>query len=272
MKGIINGLGAFFCAVVLLCLLSPEAFAQGPRVLRIVGKAEIYSVAEKRGVPAIIGQALHRGDRIQVVGKGTVVIQKKKGAIEAVVTGGSKLEYLGRSFWKRVERFAVPEGVIRFKIMKGKKLDVKTPHMVASVRGTEFITKVQSDLSTISVISGTVLVRDFYGGEQLLGPNSSINASKDGFVAGEDDLDEKADSPVEDLETPSGKKSKSNSKGDEKSDSSKGKGAAGEGGRGKGQEKGQEKDQGKGQEKDQGKGQRKGQGGDQGILKDGGKE
>ncbi len=187
MEATVNRLGTVFCVLILSSWLSGEALAEGPKVFKIVGKAEIWEAAKTRGVPAVVGEALRRGDRIRVAGKGTVVIQKKKTAVEVFVTSDSRLNYLGRSFWKGVERFAVQEGLIRFKIKKGNKLDVKTPHLVASVRGTEFITEVKSDISRVYVVTGRVLTKDFHGRERLLGPNSSISASKDGFVMGEGD-------------------------------------------------------------------------------------
>ena len=252
MKKKIKKLGIHFFVTILLCFLSSQAFAEGPKVIKVVGKAEIHrpskrkiiristkreiSKASEKRVPVSVGEEIHPGDRIQVVGKGVVVIQKGKASIEGFVTDNSELNYLGKSFLKGVERFTVPKGLLRFKIKKGYSVDVKTPHLVASVRGTEFTTPVETNISTVSVVSGEVMVSDFKGYSVHLTDGSSISATKDGLTMAK-------------VQSKGKGKGKGNDIGHSKNT-----------GKGKGQGQGQGKGQGQGQGQRQGKGQGQGKG------------
>ena len=68
------------------------------------------------------------------------------------------------------------------KLKKGDKLDVKTLHVVASVRGTEFLAHTAENRSSISVISGRVHTRDHRGNNLELNSDSYAVIDKEGYI------------------------------------------------------------------------------------------
>ena len=168
--------------ILMFVLLWPTVgLAEDPKVIKIIGKAEILKVAEAQTQQAAVGQQLQPGDKLRVSGKGLVIIRQPNVVTNAWVTHDSELEYLGKDRSDQTGKFAVPQGIIYFEIKKGSKLDVQTTHLVASVRGTEFITHAKSNESHVRVISGKVKVSDPSGKNEMLRGGMRISATKNGL-------------------------------------------------------------------------------------------
>ncbi len=168
--------------ILMLAFLWPTVgLAEDPKIIKIIGKAEILKVARAQKRPAVTGQQLQPGDKLRVIGKGLVIVRQNDVVNNAWVTHDSELEYMGTDRGDQTEKFAVPQGVIYFEIKKGSKLDVQTTHLVASVRGTEFITHAKSKASRVRVISGKVKVCDASGRSELLHGGMRISATKKGL-------------------------------------------------------------------------------------------
>ncbi|OEU71077.1 MAG: hypothetical protein BA864_11375 [Desulfuromonadales bacterium C00003093] len=221
----------FILAAVILCLFSGTAFAQGPKIIKISGKAEILKSTDKKPVPARLNYELKPGDRIQVVGKGYVVIQKKKSGFfssfskasyRIFISRASRLKYLGKSYMAPVEKFFTSMGRIRLKIRKGNHLDVNTPTMVAGVRGTDFVVDVKPSTGKVSVVSGLVSVTDNKGKTVMVGPGESITATSKGLAAVKGSISsEDTKSTTEDDDSDSDGDDDNDDDGDDDSDSDK---------------------------------------------------
>jgi hypothetical protein len=172
----------FVAGMILLSLSMSPALADSPKIIHVAGKAEILEAKGETATQATVGAQLKPGSKIVVVGKGTVEIKVGKESINATAGDDTQLEYKGRSLFKGVERFTLQKGRALFKIKKGDKLDVKTPHVVASVRGTEFLAHADDNNSSISVISGRVHTRDQHGNNLDLQSDSYAVINEQGFV------------------------------------------------------------------------------------------
>jgi hypothetical protein len=172
----------FMAGMIMLSLSVSPAHAENPKIIHVAGKAELLEAKSEAPIQATVGAQLKPGSKIVVFGKGTVEIKVGKESINATAGDDTQLEYKGRSFFKGVERFTLQKGRALFKIKKGDKLDVKTPHVVASVRGTEFLARADEKRSSISVISGSVHTRDQRGNNLELNSDSYAVIDKQGFV------------------------------------------------------------------------------------------
>ena len=182
MKIIINRIGKILAIISVLVLPATAAFSEEPRIIKVVGKAEIIHLDEEQSSPAAVDVELKPGDKITVAGKGSVTIQIGKNTIYTLVKENTKVEYCGESFYQNIQRFDLKWGGIWFKIEKGNKLDLKTPHMVASVRGTEFIAQTTSKKTSVSVVSGRVLTQDLQGNQHMLETNTYAIAGPQGLI------------------------------------------------------------------------------------------
>ncbi len=174
--------GKILTILLFLVHTASIVFAEEPRIIKVVGKAEISNLKTEQASPAAVDVKLKPGDTITVAGKGDVIIQIGKNTVRAHVKENTKIEYSGKTFFRNVQCFELYKGWIRFKIEKGNKLDLKTPHMVASVRGTEFIALATSKASSVSVLSGKVLTKDIRGHEKMLEANTYAVAGPKGMI------------------------------------------------------------------------------------------
>jgi len=160
--------------IALIC--SPVFASGGPEVQMVFGAAEISNTVTGASRPLVQGDMLQAGDVIVVEGKGLVVLEEKDGTIRVRVTGGSSLGYDGVTP-EGLNQYEVPDGMNWFKVTPGTELDVKTPTLVASVRGTEFGVMVADGIASVAVLSGAVETRDSIGRESMQGAGSSVSVS-----------------------------------------------------------------------------------------------
>jgi len=168
--------------MIIAGLAASPALAGDPKIIHVAGKAQLLEAKGESPTQATVGAKLKPGSKIVVVGKGSVEIKIGTESINATVGDDTLIEYTGRSFFKGVERFTLQKGGALFKIKKGDKLDVKTPHVVASVRGTEFHAHTDKGRSSISVISGRVHTADSRGNNLELHSDSYAVIDERGIV------------------------------------------------------------------------------------------
>ncbi|MDO9508709.1 MAG: FecR family protein [Thermovirgaceae bacterium] len=166
----------FLLSVLLLVATAPVFAASGPEVNLVFGAAEITNSVTGVSRPVSQGESLEAGDVIVVESKGLVVMEEKDGSVKVLATGGSTLRFDGVTPDGQ-NQYEVPDGLIWFKVTPGTKLDVKTPTLVASVRGTEFGVMVSQGLASVAVLSGNVSTRDSIGRESTSGPGYSVSVS-----------------------------------------------------------------------------------------------
>lgn len=163
----------------LLCF-STGALAEGPKVLHVSDKATIVKDAGQTAT-AVAGMPLSPGDAIRVDGPGYAVITDKASDTHVRVERLSITRYKGKDP-ETGATYTVPDGTVRFTVKPGTKLEVRTPHMVASVRGTEFVTEVTRAGTTLAVDSGLVQTGDRAGNSESVGSGSTVAAGMDGFT------------------------------------------------------------------------------------------
>jgi len=148
---------AFF--LMTSALLRAEGPALEYRVTDIEGPAGIIPKNSKNASPAVAGLMLLPGDRLITGVKGRVELASKAGTVIELKEKASLIvEMLGEAsstfFLKKGRLFA------RFASLKkrvGSPYRIKTPVMVASVRGTELGVSVKEDGETdAGVVEGTV--------------------------------------------------------------------------------------------------------------------
>lgn len=122
---------------------------------------------------------LSPGSTISVSGSSRIELTEEGRELRVTADEDTELKYLGVQ--DNVLRFDVPKGRVDFSIKPGNKLDVVTPHMVASVRGTAFTVEVSQKLSRLGVMSGSVEVSDRSGGRTTVNKGEAVQSTPKGL-------------------------------------------------------------------------------------------
>lgn len=120
------------------------------------------------------------GESMMVGGSKGVTIATQDGIIEITAESKSVVTNKGKDSSGKMH-ITVKKGAVHFSVVPGNKLDVKTPHMVASVRGTEFSTEVGAVGTDLSVTEGAVEATDDTGQRDMVKAGSSLKAGAKGF-------------------------------------------------------------------------------------------
>ena len=163
-------------------MLMGTVYANDLTIIKVVGHGVVIS--EDNKISNIKpGDTVSEGNKVVVLGKGTVHMVSKNELVtlkadnEATFkyskTGPTGKIYLGHT-----------KGQIRFKVVPGNKLDIKTPHMVASVRGTEFTLEVEEEETVLIVDEGEVEATDNQKKSMGVKAGFAIRSAKDGFTLG----------------------------------------------------------------------------------------
>jgi hypothetical protein len=212
---------------LLLSLASASPLWAAAKVTAVAGKAEIYDAVQKQWKPAKVGEEIPVGGGLRADSGSRATISSAGGGVTVQVTQKGRIAYGGTSGDQGVETYRMEQGAGWYKVRKGTKLDVQTPVLVASVRGTEFGVAVEEDgTSSVAVTGGSVDVTDATGKTQSLGAGMSTTVS-----AAEMD---QALSPPTAPETPESLSGTSGSSGTGSSTPSGGSGGNGGGGNGGG--------------------------------------
>ena len=156
------------------------------KVVALVGKAEVYDAVQKQWKPAALGAELPEGAKLRTDSGSLVTLHSAKGQVEVRVTEKTTLSYGAEPGkeprnvppGKVPETYRMDQGTGWYRVKPGTPLDVATPVLVASVRGTEFgVAVTENGTSSVSVTGGTVEVTDALGNTQTLGTGMSTTVS-----------------------------------------------------------------------------------------------
>ena len=161
-------------AAALLFLLVQNALvlAAGPEVTGRSGDVTVSSSTTSLAI----------GDKVRTGSNGETTLQVNESGLRVRVSPDSEVSYQGITA-TGAQNFKVTKGRVRFSIVPGNHLDVETPHLVASVRGTEFSTTVDTQTSELSVSEGRVAVHDSKGVSGIVARGWSAVATDSGFTA-----------------------------------------------------------------------------------------
>ncbi len=168
----------FLSFVLSFFMFASPAFAENLIITEVVGHGLVFR-GDNDVVRAETGVELASGSLL-VVGKGVVSLTASQNRIavkaeDEAVVGIDQIDPEGMS---NVE---VQKGLVDFEIVPGNKLDVKTPHMLASVRGTAFTTEVSPLETVLSVREGVVQAQDNEGQSETVAAGSSVSSTKNAF-------------------------------------------------------------------------------------------
>lgn len=124
----------------------------GEHGVLIIGKRSPLSNAKT-------GDTVSIGDEIIVLGTDTVHLESLDGIVVIKAQKGSffKYEKVDPAGKKQIN---MNKGIMDFKVVPGNKFDVKTPHMVAAVRGTQFTLDVDMNETALMVQEGHIIADD----------------------------------------------------------------------------------------------------------------
>ena len=159
-------------ALLLLLVQNALVLAAGPEV---TGRSGDVTVSSSMTLLAI-------GDSVRTGSNGESTLQVNESGLRVSVSPDSEVSYQGTTA-AGAQNFKVTKGRVHFSIVPGNHLDVETPHLVASVRGTEFSTTVDSQTSELSVSEGRVAVHDSKGVSGIVARGWSAIATTTGFTA-----------------------------------------------------------------------------------------
>ena len=159
-----------FCTLV-LCAAQVRA---EPKVIQVSGRAEIRAHAAANWERLRAKTALPAGASVRVRDKGSVTLQDDSAQTTITIRGNSRLGYEGTAkpakdaprpeAQKPVPHYSLPHGDADIRVVPGRTIDVQTPLILTSVRGTRYLVAVQPDgSSSVRVSRGTVSVTDRFG-------------------------------------------------------------------------------------------------------------
>jgi hypothetical protein len=198
---------AFMAAMFLSSLLcATRAFAQGdqPRVLSVMGKAEIRSAGRVR--EAQTGDLIRPGESVSLSQDANMRLSASNGKAEIALNGGTEISYDGEVDinsrpWKddagvaeaalpqvppgeRGPQFSLRQGRADVNVEEGEPLRVVTPLLMAAVRGTHFVVTVLLDgTSSVMTIEGQVFVVTRIGLMQIASAGGTVEISSSDYAA-----------------------------------------------------------------------------------------
>ena len=159
---------SFVCSLFLLSLFAESAHAQD--------LAELYSSegsVEARVAPATdwkaitTGQKFAQHDAVRTLENSRAGIKFSTGYLVRMKEK-TVISFDQAAAGEKKDRLSVIEGIGHFFSRKPKEFpEINTPHVSASVRGTEFTVAVGGDVTTISVLDGAVDAENQYGAVSL---------------------------------------------------------------------------------------------------------
>jgi hypothetical protein len=167
-----------FLTLILCSCFIYAAFGDGDKakVVHISGEASLIGNTAHKSTELIENAVIERGDTI-TTGSGRVFLENGNSAIKVKLYRNSEIIYQGKDA-NNTETFKLKKGRAYFEIVPGNKLDIQTPHVLASVRGTSFTLVISETETMLSVYSGSVMVKDNEGKNTLISKGGKIKANK----------------------------------------------------------------------------------------------
>lgn len=191
-----------FAAVVMMALSlnlsSPVHAGEKATIVRLMGKAEILKAGEWQ--PAHAGHQLEQGESVRVVGRGEVTLHAADGKVQVTGRDDTTIAFDGdvdskMSPWKSarlaeagqlatevgaktVRQFYSPHGEVSVQVTPGETLNLVTPLITASVRGTTFSMRADDDsTSSVGVCGGSVISYSRAGLVQYVCPGQNAKTT-----------------------------------------------------------------------------------------------
>ena len=166
---------------VLCLLLATSAFAQDLVVVDDTGSALVVT-ASNALIPLKDKKVVKEGETVMVAGRGSVTLATPDGVVTITADEKSLLKNDGVAPDGKL-MLQVPKGLVEFQVVPGNKLDVVTPHMVASVRGTRFTTDVAAGNTDLDVTEGAVECTGNDGVSEMVQAGFHVRTNTRGFSA-----------------------------------------------------------------------------------------
>lgn len=183
----------FPCLLLCLCLLLPGAALAEPVVVQVSGKAEMRANAASSWQKLRTGTPLPAGAAVRVQGGGSVTVHDKAAGTTIKTGPDSELGYEGTvvlpessqspGSGKPVPSYSLPEGKADISVDPGNNIDLLTPLLLTSVRGTRYTASVARDgSSAVAVGNGVVLTLDKFGNKARLSAGQQIGMTATEYI------------------------------------------------------------------------------------------
>ncbi len=179
---------AAWAAFLLLAVMAGHALAD-PAVVRVSGKAEMRSNAGASWKKLQSGTSLPAGASVRTPAGSSVTVRDDAARVTVTVGPNTELGYEGQApapegsqspaSDKPVPTYSLPAGKAEVSVEPGNNVDLLTPLILTSVRGTRYTASVKGDGSThVAVKTGIVLTLDKFGNRARLsgGQEQSMTA------------------------------------------------------------------------------------------------
>ena len=182
MQGVTSSSKPILFCIFLTILFSSLAWASGPACDPTAATAvSVQGVVQSRSAGAGAWQSVKLndtfcpGDEIRVMGNSRASLAL---ANESVLRLNANSSIVVQKFEEKTSFIDVFKGAAHLFARKPNKLEVNTPYVVAGVRGTEFLIRVEEDQTFLSIFEGAVLASN-EAGEVTLTSGQSAIAQKD---------------------------------------------------------------------------------------------
>lgn len=187
-KGVIKMRTSLLYVLVIFSMLTSAARADDLTVIKVIGHSAV--IGEHNTISNLkAGDAISNGNTVVVLGKGTVHMASP-GNIIVFKAGDETVFKFNKTDPAGKHHLGLTKGRIDVTVVPGNKLDVNTPHMVASVRGTEFSVAVDEDTTCLTVDQGLVQAVDHQNVSMAVKAGHAIQAAKKGFAQDKPDKKE----------------------------------------------------------------------------------
>lgn len=189
---------------VLVFSSSLYAADEDAKIIRLSGKTEIYTWGMWH--PAEEGQQVRPGESVRVIGPGEVTVETADGRIKVTGKDDTTLLYNGLvdtriTPWKnariardpeyradedapKIRQFFCPEGEVSVEATTGERLNLVTPLITASVRGTVFNMNVSDNAASgVNVANGMVDAFGRMSNRLMVCPGERMEVSSKQFLA-----------------------------------------------------------------------------------------
>ena len=161
----------FSLVLVFTCFMGlaskPAAAGSAPWTVRSVSGDAQFQKGDSAWQPLAGGQSVAEGDAIRTSGNGRVVLARDDESI--TVAANSSFE-VAPAADGMLTTIAQKLGTLMFKVHKrpDRHFEVKTPYLVATVKGTTFTVSVDGGGSAVHVTEGLVQVGNLHGSDILM--------------------------------------------------------------------------------------------------------
>ncbi len=168
-------------SIISLLIVVP-VYANELTVIDVVGHGAV--IGENNTVRNVkTGDTVLAGNKVIVFGKGVVHLASQGELIVFKADNEAIFEYDESDSIGKIH-LKMTKGQMSFTVVPGNKIDIKTPHMVASVRGTEFTLDVDKEDTSLFVDKGSVQATDNKGKTMAVNKGFAMKSTGAAFTRG----------------------------------------------------------------------------------------